>query len=299
MPLITLNSNPCWIIVVFFEPDQSCQKFWLAIAQEHNIIIIDNSANYSTSRELEKSAQYTFHNANKGGIAGALNQGLTYIRDHGLSEWCCLFDQDSRPSFSFFSSMLNQISLINEKDKVALCAPVYYETNLQKIADVIEITNNKLKRHKYSDIKDLNIVNATYTITSGSVINLSAWDAIGHYDEALFLDFVDIEWGMRASSIGYKIIVFPRIIMQHTLGDNPIKLWFYTFPNHSSKRHYLYFRNVFLMIKKRHVFLSWKKKELIKLIPRIFIYSFFSKNNINNIRSIFLGMFDGLKFLKR
>lgn len=292
------NSSQYWIVVVLYEPDQSSLDFWLPIAQQHNVIIVDNSPTYSVSKDLEIAADKVFYNHNHGGIAGALNIGLTDV-SNTQAAWCFLFDQDSRPEQDFFSKMLDQIVLTKDNHKAAIFAPVYYETNLKKIADVIEISNGRLKRHKYLDIKNKEIIHATYTITSGSVINLSIWNQVGKYDESLFLDFVDIEWGMKACSMGYQVIIFPKIIMQHTLGDKPIKIGLWNFPNHSSERHHLYFKNIFIMIKKKHVFLSWKKKELAKIIPRILIYSIFTNNKIIHAKSILSGIVDGLKEFKK
>ncbi|WPC74280.1 glycosyltransferase family 2 protein [Vibrio porteresiae] len=288
-----LNSSQYWIVVVLYEPDQSSLDFWLPVAQQHNVVIVDNSPVYSVSQDLERVAGKVFYNHNQGGIAGALNIGLTYV-SNTKADWCFLFDQDSRPEQDFFSKMLKQIAVAEDHHKTALFAPVYYETNLQKIADVIEITNGKLNRHKYRDIKNLDIVNATYTITSGSVINLSAWGVIGNYDESLFLDFVDIEWGMRASSVGYKVIVFPKIIMQHTLGDNPIRFFFFSFPCHSTIRHFYYFRNAIYMLRLKHVPLIWKCYELIKFPIRFAVYGLFTRNKRKHVKAMSAGIWHGI-----
>jgi rhamnosyltransferase len=57
-----------------------------------------------------------------------------------------------------------------------------------------------------------------YLITSGSVVNLTLFDEIGGFDEALFIDEVDLEYCYRAKTKGYKIIKFTHIFLQHSLG---------------------------------------------------------------------------------
>jgi rhamnosyltransferase len=58
-----------------------------------------------------------------------------------------------------------------------------------------------------------------HLITSGSVINLGLFETIGGFDENLFIDEVDLEYCYRSIIKGYKVIQFPNIFLQHTLGE--------------------------------------------------------------------------------
>ncbi len=297
MRQIVPDIKPSWIIVVLYNPDDKTSAFWLSIADMHNLVVIDNSPHPVPSL-LEQTAKYVFYNHNLGGIAGALNQGLRWVSLQNYSEWCFLFDQDSRPSAQFFTQMEDQIRE-NAVGNLALCAPVYFETNLGRIADTIEIRGPNVLRHQYNSIQEKHSVRASYTITSGSAINLSSWRNVGGYDENLFLDFVDIEWGLRAASLGYTIRVFPQIQLTHTLGDIPVNVGPWYFPAHSPERHYLYFRNVCLMLKRTYVPWAWKKMELLKLLPRFLVYSLATKNKLNHIEAMLLGLWHGCFYSKK
>lgn len=55
-------------------------------------------------------------------------------------------------------------------------------------------------------------------ITSGSLLNLNAYQAAGGYDEDLFVDWVDFEFCLRLRENGYKIIGSPEAKLLHDLG---------------------------------------------------------------------------------
>ncbi len=43
-----------------------------------------------------------------------------------------------------------------------------------------------------------------------------------------------------------------------------------------------------------HIHPQWKKWELIKLLPRFFVYALFTKNNMKHIVSMLTGVYDGI-----
>jgi rhamnosyltransferase len=279
------------LLVVWYKPDEDTIEFWRKLSLLHQVIVMDNSPSvYDDQNGLDNIAHYV-HNNNQGGIAGALNQGLHWAQSQGLM-WCYLFDQDSRPGPHFFTHMMSKQEQ-HFSENLAVCSPLYFEQQRKYVADVINIEQNRLVRHHYDSIRDKTVVDAAYTITSGSLINIKSWQTIGQYDESLFLDFVDIEWGLRATQSGYKIIVFPDIMMKHTLGDQPIKFGKWKFVCHSPFRHYLYFRNLCFLLKKTHIPWVWKRVELMKLIPRFLVYSLFTNKKSEHCKAMLRGLWHG------
>jgi rhamnosyltransferase len=291
----TPNAVNYAVLVVLYKPTTTALAFWQSVSLSHPLIVIDNSPKALSNEESLVTQCHYYHNNNQGGIAGALNYGLNHASQN--YQWCFLFDQDSRPNNDYFATMPKKISAHNE-DKLALCAPVYWEQNRNYLADIIEVKTGKVVRHSYRTIRHLPSVNTSYTITSGSAIHTQHWLAIGQYDESLFLDFVDIDWGLKATHLGYQILTFPDVIMKHTLGDTPIQFGKVAFVCHSPERHYLYFRNVVMMLKRPHVPWAWKKMELIKLMPRFFVYALLTKQRHKHIRAMSVGLFHGILTLK-
>jgi rhamnosyltransferase len=279
------------ILVVLYQADQQTLDFWHSVSAIHPLMVIDNSQQpLEADAPLRTTFRY-YHNANQGGIAGALNVGLTKLT--ATCQWCFLFDQDSRPTPQYFSMMATNIAR-HEHDKLALCAPVHWEQNRNYLADIIEVSPAAVLRHSYKNIRYQPAVNTSYAITSGSALNLANWLTIGRYDESLFLDFVDIEWGLKATHAGYQILSFPDVVMKHTLGDTPIRLGKIAFVCHNPDRHYLYFRNVVFMLRRDHVPRAWKKMELLKLLPRFAVYALLTKKRIQHIKAMSKGLLHGI-----
>lgn len=56
-------------------------------------------------------------------------------------------------------------------------------------------------------------------MTSGGLVNLAIYQAIGPFLEDLFIDCVDDEYGLRARSANYRALQCHDVGMEHTLGD--------------------------------------------------------------------------------
>ena len=63
-----------------------------------------------------------------------------------------------------------------------------------------------------------------HLISSGSLIRLDVFDKVGLMLEELFIDFVDIEWGMRAKKNGYICYIANNVLMKHSIGDKSVKI---------------------------------------------------------------------------
>ena len=288
-----IESISKYIIVVLFNPSEQTLFFWKRVAKYQNVILVDNSDYLCIKSKYHKNFYHIYHNANQGGIAGALNYALSFVYDIDKNSWCFLFDQDTRPELDYFDLMSERLNLTEHID-ICLLSPCYYENNLEKISDVIQIRNDKLARLNYESISKQEFILSSYSITSGSLLNTAIWKKLDGYDELLFLDFVDIEFGLKANSYGYKIVIIPAIILSHTIGEKPISFRNYKFPNHSPIRHYLYFRNLFLLLRRNYIPSCWKQKELIKLIPRLLIYTCLNRDKLKHLRSMLKGIVDGI-----
>jgi rhamnosyltransferase len=115
-------------------------------------------------------------------------------------------------------------------------------------------------------------------------------------EDALFIDFVDLEWCARARKRGFSVLGVPSITMSHSLGDTPVRLFGRTFAMHSPTRHYYLFRNATALIFRRpDLPLSWKSSELVKFPFRLVIYALASDRPGEHLKMAFKGMYDGLR----
>ncbi len=216
--------------------------------------------------------------------------------------WCALFDQDTRISVEQLHQLFDKACQIGEqqaqakKPTIAALCPCYRAKNLGRFGDLITIDEQGISRVNPATMSDADkqqIYPVAYTITSGSLVNLAAMEKIGLHDDKLFIDFVDIEWGLRANHLGYQILQWPQVVLEHQLGEAPIELFGHKIVNHSPVRHFYYFRNAMLLMKRGYVPKVWKRTELKKLLPRFVCYALFAKPRFSHARAMLSGLWAG------
>ena len=266
------------------------------------VVIVDNTprddgewTNFTFSRcngELYKNIVHINMNGNKG-IAAALNSGAEYAFNCEGSDYVFFFDQDSRPKYNDMQKLLSCFisSGVSADSQLAMCGPAYYDTRLQRVAPFIKFSNFFMRR---IDPDGNSSIDVDYIITSGSLVSSLAWSVIGKYDESLFIDYVDIEWCLRAKSLGWRVIGIPSVIMEHTLGEEPINVFGKKLPVHSPLRHYYFFRNCIALLRRDYIPIAFKLRELCFLPVRFLVYSIFTSDKKSHISKMCQGVVDGL-----
>ena len=94
-----------------------------------------------------------------------------------------------------------------------------------------------------------------YVITSGSLVDLRAFRAVGKFRSDFFMDSVDTEWCFRAWSKGFSCWYVPALAMEHTVGEGML---LGRYPRQSDMRMYTWFRNQVVTISLPHVPMLWK-----------------------------------------
>ncbi len=313
-----MNSNiNVAAVVVHFHPSEQDWENTYNLSQFVPVLILDNTVlNECQNTEIkennieilpQKNAQayplMRLKNKENKGIAKALNQGIKYWQTQQI-DWCFLFDQDSKISSDFVEKMLAPILATKpwQMKKIAAWVPKYYAANLETYGAAIQVHKWRIKRLSVEDLDNketrLNGIPVSYAITSGSLINMKAFDKIGMHDESLFIDFVDIEWGLRANAKGYSLRMNPKVTLIHELGSEPLNLFGKKIVTHAPLRHYYYFRNLCHLLKMAHVPTVWKITELIKLPLRFGFYGLFSKRPWHQVQTMLSGLKDGLNNIR-
>ncbi|MFB4356459.1 glycosyltransferase family 2 protein [Pantoea sp. BS_4] len=273
------------IIIVFYHPEIENVETARRLSEKYDVVIVDNS---------EKPQNYTLPSATvinlngNQGIATALNKGLTYLIEKNY-EFAFLLDQDSEPEDDLIVSLIEYIESTDEK--TCLVSPSYFDNAINKNAEFIVCEKDRIVRQPAVGNEP---IQASYVITSGSMIRLSTIQHIGFMLDKLFIDFVDIEWCLRARHAGYQIVGLPWLKMSHEIGGKPVKVLNRTYVNHSPIRHYYYFRNVFHLLRMKHIHSQWKKMEVIKLAPRFLVYAFFTEKPLQHTSHMLKGIWDGI-----
>lgn len=283
-----MQNSTLALIVVLYHPEKAHIDRIKKLSQRYEVIAVDNTpapADYAFTQETTLVSL-----KDNVGIAAALNIGIMQAKKN--HQFALLLDQDSDPETNLIDGLMAFYRHQEQYDDIALVAPCYYEKRLKKRSHFIQ-------KGKVTMLKTIpsgeSAVDISYIITSGSLLNLSCYDHIGPMKEDLFIDFVDIEWCLRAKSKHYRILGLPWLKMEHEIGEPPVKFLGKEYVSHTPIRHYYYFRNVFILLRMPYVPWQWKAAELLKLLPRFVVFATATSNKSKHIRHMLSGVMDGLK----
>jgi len=279
-------------IIVLYKADFDVFKKVLVSHHENfsNIIIVNNSPEISL--DSFKSSQVTIiNNPGNIGLASALNVGILEAKKQG-AQMVALFDQDTLLSDDFTQNMHKNINTYQSSKKPALFSPVFFNHVTDDYGSIINIKPFRLIRSKPD--KQKSVTHPQYVITSGSLIPISVLDDVGLMREELFIDFVDIEWCLRAQAKGYEIVSFPQVEITHHLGDSSVSFMGTAYPIHSPLRMFYYFRNSMYLYRLKEIDWNWRVVDATRNLFRFLFYMLFVKDRPTYFKYIIKGYYHGL-----
>jgi rhamnosyltransferase len=284
-------------VVVFYRPDEACFARVNRLASMMPVVVIDNTPHEASPEVIPRidvlDPRIDYHAFGKNlGIAAAQNEGVNALIARGLT-YAVLFDQDSDVSKELLEGLVFSLDEMRSQGRqVAVVGPAYDDPRLGGVTPFVRFGAFGLTR---VPVAGETPVEVDFLISSGSCIALADWHAVGPMDASLFIDFVDVEWCVRAKRSGYAILGLPWLTMRHSLGDAPTVVAGRTFAMHSAFRHYFLFRNaIALILYRSYMPMGWKLSELVKLPVRAVIYLCFSGQPLDQFRMIARGIGHGL-----
>jgi rhamnosyltransferase len=285
-------------VVVTYNPDHRRLSALLeALAlQATATVVVDNGSEPEIVSWLKKEeAAAKIHLRLLGenrGVAAAQNCGIEVAQEL-RSDYAVLFDHDSLPA----PEMLPRLVMAAEQKaaegyKVAAVGPRYVDPRQNNPPPFIRVVGVCLERQTCESSDT--VVEVDYLISSGCLIPMKTIQAVGPMREDLFIDYIDIEWGLRAKARGYQSLGVCGAEMFHSLGDDPIPFLGKKFPNHSPLRHYYHFRNAIHLYKEPWVPWNWKLVDGWKLVQKFGFYSLFGKPRSQHFCMMTRGVVDGL-----
>lgn len=263
--------------------------------QDCTVIVVDNGS----PRELVRAmlargggrVRWICQPENQG-IAAAQNLGIALARRYG-AEYIALFDQDSVPANDLISQLVSVATdLASQGQKIGMVGACYRDERQQNPPPFLRIRGGRLQRQKRQGNEAY--VEVDYVIASGSLIPAKTLDAVGVMNEALFIDYVDIEWGLRARARGFRNFGAWDAHLQHALGDEPVRLFGRAYPARSAGRYYYMFRNVWMLFRNPEIPRGWKFVESYRLIFRAAVWGLFARGRRRqNVRAMLRGTRDG------
>ncbi len=283
-------------IIVTYNPDLDGLKNLLdaVIPQVQNLIIVDNGSRGNLKNWLYSQYPTIDFEAlgQNYGIAKAQNVGIAKAKTHGAN-YVLLLDQDSIPAANMVSMLLNAAEAqLTKGVRLACVGPRYEDPRQKNPPPFIKVVGLKLERQSCTAADS--IVEVDYLIASGCLIPLLTLDSVGGMREELFIDYVDIEWGLRAKQMGFQSYGVCSAYMKHDLGDSPVLFRGRHVPVHSPLRHYYHFRNAVWLYRQQWLHLNWKIVDLARLVRKFVFYSLMTAPRAEHARMMTLGIWHGL-----
>lgn len=281
-------------IVVTFHPDSSVLlRQWAALMpQVSTVVWADNG----DSAQLQAIAACCGHPAptviamgGNAGIGAAQNAGIAFARHRGASH-VLLMDQDSIPQPMMVSRLLAALA---EFPDAAAAGPRYVdERNSDCRSPFVQISG--LRTHRLSCNDASRIWTVDHLIASGCLIPMWAMDSVGPMQEEFFIDFVDVEWCLRARSRGKSVLGVCAASLCHQLGERHVRALGRMRHVHSPSRLYYQVRNALWLYRMPLIAANWKIVSAWRLFLKCAFYLMYVQPRHSYLRQIIAGVADGL-----
>jgi rhamnosyltransferase len=285
------NQSICAVLVTYHPDNDFPARLARVVSQVGAAVVVDNG---SSASELDMLRRATvgaatlvlIENSENLGIARALNIGVHHAQSLGHA-WTLLLDQDTLVDTDMVKQLLS-IQASVAADRVAAIGARFRDTSGQ----TVEPIRLSAQGNHWQEVESV--------ITSGCLLSLRAYGAIGPFREDFFIDYVDTEFCFRARAAGFRIIMTRAALMSHTVGAATShtmlggKTWT---TNHSAERRYYIARNNTVMLREYAGFgrghWLWKSlSRTFRLTKRI---AFFETDKISKIAATWQGWRDAVR----
>lgn len=280
-------------VIVSYNPDMDALKHLAtAVARQlDQLLVVDNGSRVDVGLGGALPAEVIRLGDNYG-IARAQNVGIERARANG-SDYVLLLDQDSVPAYDMVATLLDALSVKEaEGFKVACVGPRYTDSRKRDASPFVRLEGLRLKRQICSNAAA--IIDVDFLIASGCLIPISTIDAVGDMVEQMFIDYVDIEWGLRAQVKGYQSYGVCGALMEHALGDESIAFGRRHVPIHSPLRHYYHVRNAIWLCRQPWLTKRWKMVLLWRVARQFAFFSIMTAPRLQHARMMSVGLLHGI-----
>jgi rhamnosyltransferase len=255
-----------------------------------NVVAVDNSpeADLRLHECLRAQGMQVIFNRNEGGLAGAYNKGAEVL----LARQCdliFLLDQDSDIGASFFDGMMQAAAGLSG---AFLIGPKIYEIELQKCMPVIPPDKRFPKPFRIDDLT-AGLFPSLCIISSGSAISAAAYRKLGAFREDYFIEYVDIEYSLRARSQGVPVYMNAAVTLRQNNGRIERHGKLFT-TNHAAWRRYYIARNMVhcLHLYRSYCGLHWFSG--LMAIHQAMLVLLFDSQKLRKLTAIACGYLDGV-----
>ena len=208
------------------------------------IIVIDNSQ-INLFKDLANASLLVHHFPSNVGIGQGIKMALDYVTRNNY-QFLWTFDQDSIPEPNCLEILVANYERLSKayNYEIGIIAPTSYDKRTNKIIESAIFCNDHFAGLKHIETVDFYECDAP--ITSGSLISISAACSIDSPSADLFIDGIDLDYGLRLRQRGFHNLIVTKAIMYHNFGS-PLRVRLFNtyryIQHYSALRHYYICRN--------------------------------------------------------
>jgi rhamnosyltransferase len=278
----------CAVVVTYYPDSGLVDRIEKVIKQVAQMVIVDNGSSEQHIAQIRKIAdKWPIHlilNASNEGIAHALNTGAQWAALQGY-RWILTLDQDTVVSPDMMDSMEEAFHGCHFPDRLAVIGSNYRDNVTGRVSSEV------IRSKSFSDRE------ITTVLTSGSLMSVDAFEAIGGFRDEFFIDCVDHEYCLNARAHGFHVVTTSKPVMDHGIGHTTEHrlLWkTVATSNHSPARQYFMTRNT-LILAQEYIGKEpgWVLRYLWSWFKSILRVCLFEQQRSAKIKQIVRGCVDG------
>ena len=256
-----------------------------------NVIAVDNSpeANVRLHEQLGHQGIEVIFNRNQGGLAGAYNRGADVLLARAC-EVIFLLDQDSDIEETFFTDMIEAADGLGTD--TFLIGPKIYEIKLQRCMPVIPPGKYFPKPIRIDD-KATGLFSTMCIISSGSAISDTAYRKLGAFREDYFIEYIDVEYSLRALSQNVPIYVNAAVTLRQSNGDIERRGKLFS-THHAAWRRYYIARNMVHCLRLYRSFCGLHWLSALMAVQQAVTVLLFDSHKLAKVTAIACGYLDGM-----
>jgi rhamnosyltransferase len=280
------QNGVCAVIVTFRPKVEDLGNLAAVRPQVQDLVVVDNGSAEETLKFLRNASRelkfILIENGENLGIGAALNIGVRWGKSNG-SQWVALFDQDSTVTEGFMAQMLADFDYFQTQRNIMLLIPRYKDpqSGVERVCGLAEDGGPFV------------------TITSGSLLPVTAFEACGYFNEDLFIYTVDDEYSLRLRSQGYSIALSPHAVLLHASGSPSCyrifgKPWFQTTNYKPGVRYYISRNRIWMSLRYGARYPRWVRGALRASLIDLCRLVIAENYRWDKVKMVFLGLRDGM-----
>jgi O-antigen biosynthesis protein len=295
-PVDSIAQGQVCAVIVAYQPniDHLTALVSECLNQCDGVILVNNGSPLVVGIQAGKRLRIIEVGANIG-LAAAQNLGVNFAANHHYA-YVIFFDQDSLPDAGSVTHLRSAFDRLEASGAApAAVGPCVVDSRDGVITPFVRFHLWGVQHflpHRYQPW-----ILCDFLIASGFLTSMSRFQTIGNWEEALFIDNVDMEWSFRARSLGFRCFGVATARLFHPLGDRLIRFKLLhrnlTLYLHGASRQYYMMRNRIALYRRSYIPLAWKSQDMPRALLKFFMFSLILGPRWKNLKSMVRGAVDG------